>query len=226
MPTRIYYHPASTTSRPLMLFAQEQGLDAQFVLVDLFTGEHMKEPYAQVNPSQLVPALEDGDFRLTESSAILKYLADVTGSPTYPKDLKQRAKVNEMMDWFNTQVCRDMAYGLIYPQIFPGHKREDDAVQAATLAWNKQRARNWLKVLDEKLIGPKNNFLCGDMVTIADYFGASFAALGDVTRSDYSAYPNVTRWLGNMKKLKSWGKVFEAIDGYAASMKDRTFETV
>ena len=36
---------------------------------------------------------------------------------------KERAKVNEMMDWFNTQMCRDMAYGFVYPQIFPGHKR-------------------------------------------------------------------------------------------------------
>jgi glutathione S-transferase len=223
---KIHYHPASTTSRPLMLFAAEEGLDAELVLVDIFTGEHQREPYVQLNPNQLIPTLEDGDFKLTESSAILKYLADKIGSPAYPKDLKQRAKVNEMMDWFNTQVCRDWAYGFIYPQIFPGHKRQDDAAQAATLAWGKERARGWLKVLDEKLLGPNKAFLCGDAVTIADYFGASFVALGEVTRCDYSAYPNVTRWLGNMKRLKSWNKVFEAIDGYAASLKDKPFETI
>ena len=223
---KIHYHPASTTSRPLMLFAAEEGLDAQFVLVDIFTGEHLRDPYGQLNPNHQVPVLEDGDFKMTESSAILKYLADRSGSPAYPKDLKQRAKVNEMMDWFNTQVCRDMAYGLIYPQIFPGHKRQDDAAQAATLAWAKERAKTWLKVLDEKLIGPKKAFLCGDAITIADYFGASFIALGDVTRCDYSAYPNVMRWLGNMKRLKSWNKVFETINGFAASMKDKQFETI
>jgi glutathione S-transferase len=223
---KIYYHPASTTSRPVMLFAAEQGLDAELVLVDIFTGEHQREPYSKLNPNQLVPALEDGDFKLTESSAILKYLADKIGSPTYPKDLKQRAKVNEMMDWFNTQVCRDWAYGFIYPQIFPGHKRPDEATQAATLAWGKERAKGWLKVLDEKLIGPNKAFLCGDSITIADYFGVSFVALGEITRCDYSAYPNVSRWLGNMKRLKSWNKVFEAINGYAASLKDKPFETI
>ena len=223
---KIHYHPASTTSRTVMLFAAEEGLDAEFQLVDLFTGEHMGEPYGKVNPSQLVPTLEDGDFKLTESSAILKYLGDLTNSPAYPKDLKQRARVNELMDWFNTQVCRDMAYGFIYPQIFPGHKREDEAVQAATLAWGKERAGRWLKVLDEKILGPQSKFLTGDKVTIADYFGGVFVALGDVTRCDYSAYPNVTRWLGNMKALKSWKKVNEAIDGYAASMKDKTFVTI
>jgi glutathione S-transferase len=223
---KIHYHPASTTSRPLMLFAADQGLEAQFVLVDILTGEHLGETYAQLNPNHLVPTLEDGDFKLTESSAILKYLADKIGSPAYPKDLKQRAKVNEMMDWINTQVCRDMAYGFIYPQIFPNHKRQDDAAQAATLAWAKERAKTWLKVLDEKLIGPNKAFLCGDAITIADYFGASFIALGDVTRCDYSAYPNVSRWLGNMKRLKSWNKVFETINGFAASMKDKQFETI
>ena len=81
-------------------------------VVDLLTGEHLKEPYAAINPSRLVPVLEDGDFRLTESSAILKYLADKVGSPAYPKDLQKRARVNEMMDWLNTGFYRDFGYGL------------------------------------------------------------------------------------------------------------------
>ena len=36
---------------------------------------------------------------------------------------------------------------------------------------------------------------------------------------DFSPYPNVTRWLGNMKKLKTWGKTFEVIEGFAGSLK-------
>jgi glutathione S-transferase len=221
---KIYYHPASTTSRPLMLFVAENGIKADMQVVDLFTGEHFKEPFVKVNPSRLVPVLEDGDFRLTESSAILKYLADSIQSPAYPKELRARARVNERMDWINTQLCRDFAYGFVYPQIFPGHKRQTDAVQAATLAWNGERARGWLKVLDQDLIGPKNSYLCGDQITIADYFGAEFVALGEALRGDFAAYPNVRRWLGNMKKLKHWAKVHEVINGYAASLKDAKLE--
>lgn len=92
-----------------MLFANESGIKVDFQVVDLFTGEHYKPPFEAVNPNHLVPVLEDGDFRLTESSAILKYLAEKTGSPAYPKDLQQRARVNERMDWINTQLCRDLA---------------------------------------------------------------------------------------------------------------------
>ena len=222
---KIYYHPASTTSRPLMLFAEENGLDVEFKVVDLFTGEHVQPAFGEINPSHLVPVLEDDDFRLTESSAILKYLAEKSGSPAYPKELRQRAKVNEMMDWINTQLCRDFAYGLVYPQIFPAHKRPNDATQAQQLAWGKERAAGWMKVLDEKLLGPKKAYLCGDAITIADYFGAAFVALGDAIGCDYSAYPNIKRWLGKMKSLKSWNRVNEVIDGYAASLKG-PFETV
>jgi len=217
---KIYYHPASTTSRPVILFAAENGINAELQIVDLFTGEHFKQPFEAINPSHLVPVLEDDGFRLTESSAILKYLADKIESPAYPKDLRQRARVNERMDWINTQLCRDLAYGFVYPQVFPTHKRPSAEVQAATLAWGRERAIGWMKVLDEHLIGPKNAYLCGSQITIADYFGASFVTLVELIRSDYAAYPNVGRWLGNMKRLKNWKKVNEAIDGFSASLKD------
>ena len=91
-------------------------------IVDLFTGEQYQSPFEKINPSHQVPVLEDGDFRLTESSAILKYLADKAGSPAYPKDPRQRARVNERMDWFNTGFYRDFSYGFLYPQIFPVHE--------------------------------------------------------------------------------------------------------
>ena len=89
----------------------------------------------------MVPMLEDGDFRLTESSAILKYLADKYDLPSYPKDLKKRAKINEVMDWLNTQFYRDFGYGLIYPQLFPHHKRSSDEAHAGAIAWGQQGAR-------------------------------------------------------------------------------------
>ena len=223
---RLYYHPASTTSRMVQLFALDQGIDLDYKVVDLFTGEHLKPEFARINPNCLVPVLEDGDFRLTESSAILKYLADKAGSPAYPKDLKARARVNEMMDWFNSNIYKDFAYGLIYPQTFPHHKRPSDAVQSGTLEWGKQKTQAWLKILDQSLIGPKKAYLCGDKVTLADYMGAEMIALGGLIRCGYTGYPNVERWMRNMKALKNWAKVHEVIEGFAASLKDKSFVAV
>jgi glutathione S-transferase len=222
---KLYYHPVSTTSRPLMLFAMENNLPIDFQVVDLMKGEHMQAPYADVNPNKLVPVLEDGGFRLTESSAILKYLADKTGSPAYPKDLQARARVNERMDWINTQLCRDLAYGLVYPQIFPHHKRPSDELQKGTLAWAKERAKGWMKVLDQSLLG-RQKYLCGDQITIADYFASSFVSLAEFIRADFSPYPNLKAWYERMKGLKTWNKVHEVFYGFAGSMKDARFEVV
>ena len=223
---KIYYHPVSTTSRTLMLFAAETGLQADFQVVDLFTGEHLQPAYAALNPNCLVPMLEDGDFRLTESSAILKYLAEKTGSPTYPADLRKRAKINEMMDWFNTQFSRDYSYGMIYPQLFPNLRRATDELQAGTIAWGKEKAKGWLTILDDKLIGSTHAYLCGSDLTIADCLGAPIMTLGEVVRCDFSPYPNINRWLNNMKARPSWAKANEAFYGLAGSVKEAAFEAI
>ena len=223
---KLYYHPASTTSRPIMLFAAEQGADIDFQVVDLFTGEHFKDEYTGINPNRMVPVLEDGDFRLTESSAILKYLAEKLKSPTYPSDLKARARVNERMDWINTQLSRDLAYNLVYPQILPTHKRGSEEAQSGTLAWGGERAKRWLQVLDQHFLGSKNRFIAGNEMTIADYFAAPFVCLGEAVRCDYSQFPNVQRWMSEMKKLPSWRKVNEVFDGFAASLKDSKFVSI
>ncbi len=216
---KLYYHPASTTSRPLMLFAAENGIKMDMQVVDLFTGEHYQPPFAEgINPNRQVPVLEDDDFRLTESATILKYLAVKTKSPLYPEGLKERARVNERIDWINTQLNRDLCYGLVYPQAFPHHKRPSDEHQKGTLSWAKERAAGWLKVLNDHIIG-KNEYLCGNQITLADYYGASFVATSSIIGSDLAAYPNIKRWLGNMKKLKSWAKTWEVVDGFAGSLK-------
>lgn len=80
-----------------MLFAAESGIPIDMQVVDLFTGEHDNPSLETINPNHLVPVLEEGGFRLTESAAILEYLADEAGSPLYPKDLQGRARVNERM---------------------------------------------------------------------------------------------------------------------------------
>jgi glutathione S-transferase len=223
---KLYMHPVSMTSRPVRLFIAENNIDVTEQVVDLFSGEHYKEPFQAINPNRMVPVLEDGDFRLTESSAILKYLADKIDSPAYPKDLKKRAKVNEVMDWLNTNFYRDYAYGFIYPQVFPHHKRQTDEIHAATIEWGKERAERWLALLDQHWIGPNKPYLTGDQITIADYFGSGLVTLGEVIRCDFSAYPNITRWLNNVKKLKNWPKVNEVFYGLCESVKQQQFVAI
>ena len=206
---KLYADPISTTCRPVMLLIEESGAEVEMQFVDLFKGAHMQPEYGAINPSRAVPALQDEDFLLSESSAILKYLADRIDSPAYPKDLKKRARINAIMDWFNTGLYRDFGYGFVYPQIFPKFKHEHEIAQTATLNAARERAKNWLTILDKDLIGPNNKFLTGDEITIADYFGVGILSIADIIRCDLSPWPNVQRWLKNMRALPSWDKVHQ-----------------
>jgi glutathione S-transferase len=209
-----------------VLFAADNGIPLEYQVVDLMTGEHMKPPYTAINPSQLVPVLEDGDFRLTESSAILKYLADKIDSPAYPKDLRKRARVNETMDWLNTGFYRDFGYGLVYPQIFPHHKRRSDEGHAAAVEWGKEKTKFWLNVLDQHLLGSGRKYLCGDDITIADYLGAGMVSIGETIHCDFSRYPNLARWFDAMKGRPNWAKANEVFYGMVGALKDKAFEAV
>jgi glutathione S-transferase len=221
---KLYYHPVSTTSRPIMAFAADHPLDLEFQVVDLMTGEHLQPAYTDINPSQQVPMLDDDGFRLTECSAILKYLADKCESPAYPKNLQHRARVNEMMDWFNTGLSRELGYGVVYPQVLPHYRRPDPAVQSGHLEWGCEKARRWLAILDDRILGGGRQWVAGDTMTLADYLGAGILTLGEVIRLDYAGYPNIQRWLKSIKDRPTWRQTNEAFYTYfVAPYKDGEF---
>lgn len=223
---KLYYHPASTTSRIITLFAAEEGIDLERQVVDILAGEHLKPEYKAINPNALVPVLDDDGFVLTESGAIIRYLANKTNSAAYPTDIKKRARVDEAMEWFYSNYYKDHGYGLVYPQLFPHHRRPDEAAHAGAVAWGKEKAQHWLRILDKDMIGLNREYLCGDTVTLADYVGAELVTLGELVHCKYADYPNVCRWIGNMKALEHWAPEHEVFEGFAASLKDKQFVSI
>jgi len=222
---KLYYHPVSTTCRPIMLLAAAEKIEIDYQLVDLFTGENYQPAFTSINPNQAVPFLVDTDFQLAESSAILKYLADKVHAPSYPTEPCARARVNERMDWFNTGLYRDLGYGLVYPQVLDSHRKGDDQAHRQHLDWSRAKAKHWLEILDRHLLGGNSRFVCGDTPTLADFMGACYVSLGDVIRLDYSAYPNITSWLANVKALPYWNSTQEAFySHFVGGFKDRAFE--
>lgn len=222
---KLHFHPVSTASRPVLFFCADANISYEPVVVDLMTGAHHAEPFKSLNPAGLVPVLEDGDFVLSESSSILQYLADKVDSAAYPKDLKKRARVNERMDWFNSNFYRELGYHLAYPQLFPQHARTPEAAQTATVAWGRDKTEQMLGVLDRHFIG-SHKYLAGDELTIADYFGSQILAVGDLIGMKLDRFPNVNRWMTSMRERPNWKKVNEATDGYAASLKGKSFVTI
>ena len=223
---KLYILDVSNTSRPVRALVAENKLPVEEVILDFYKGEHASPPYTDLNPNGLVPTLDDDGFILTESSTIMKYLADKFDLPVYPKGLKERARVNEMMDWFNTGFYRDYAYNVVYPQIYPHHKRPDDATQKGTIEWGKGQTQKWLKILNDHWLGKSNTFLCGSQMTIADIFGYSLLSAGMVTRDEFKNFPNVDRWIKEVEKLPSWPKVNAGLAGFRDYVKDQQFVNV
>ncbi len=216
----LYAHPLSTTSRAILLFEAESDLHVDLRTVDLSSGEHLRERFLSINPNGLLPVLVDGKVRLTDSSAILRHLANRTGSSAYPSDL--RARVDEVMDWINANLYPRFGYDVVYPQLFPQHRRSDEA-HVALLQRGLEKSRHWLGILDRSLIGPDQACLCGNRITIADYLGSSLLAMGEAIGCDFSDYPNIRRWLATMRRLKGWPRVFAAFDGLVASPQEKSF---
>jgi len=192
----LYANPILTTARPVLLFVAENDLD-----------------FVSVIPSGLVPALIDGELRLTRTPAILKYLADLIHSPAYPADLSRRARVNERMDWLSANFHRSFGCDPVYPQVFPqSHAVNGDARLG-------EGACDWLRALDDRTTA---EFLCGEKITIADYLGAAYVCAGEALGCSFADYPNIGRWLANMRRLKSWSSVFGTADFIAPPPCDGT----
>jgi glutathione S-transferase len=214
---KLYTFAASTTCRPIMFFAADAGIKLEYEHIDLTAGVQYQPQFAAVNPNCHVPVLEDGSFRLTESSAILKYLADSVNSPAYPKDLKARARVNEMMDWFNTGFYNAFGYGVVYPQVLDHMKLPDEKAQKIAIAAAKTHAEQYFKVLDGWL--SKDPYVCGKDITIADYFGSGLLSLGEVVGCTLEAYPNVRKWYDRMQSRPNWQVTNGAVFQWAQAVK-------
>lgn len=214
---KLYCDPISTTSRPVLMFIADQGLDVEIVKVDLMAGGHQDPDYLALNPNGIVPFLVDGGFRIGESTAILKYLAIRTHSTAYPESLRAQLKVDEAMAWFATQFHEYFCTMVCYPHMGVPHGMS--ATQYSDLiAYGCEHAPRWLKVLDEHMLAGRP-YVCGDQISLADYLGLSFVLLGDLADYDFTPYPNIVAWIGRMRARPSYVPTYAAFETMAAFLR-------
>ena len=76
-------------------------LDQPYELVelDMYAGEHKKEPFLTLNPFGQMPALTDGDYTIADSHACLVYVARKydPSNQWLPADAEGEAKVAEWL---------------------------------------------------------------------------------------------------------------------------------
>jgi glutathione S-transferase len=84
----------------------EKGLPFEIRTVDLIAGEQHKPGYTGLSVTRRVPTLVDGDFKLSESSAICEYLEEAFPPPRYPNvypaNIRERAIARQVQAWLRS----------------------------------------------------------------------------------------------------------------------------
>ncbi len=98
---KLYYHPYSNNCRRVIAVIRHLGINVELQAVDFETGEHQSDAFLKLNPNGKVPVLEAGDFALSESNAIMAYLASEPDNDLWPKDNRRY----DIMRWFNWEAA-------------------------------------------------------------------------------------------------------------------------
>lgn len=104
---RLYVDHLYTSPYAMSVFVtlREKGLAFDTVTLDLDAAQQHAADFAQLSLTQRVPTLLEGDFALSESSAITEYLEQAYPEvPVYPADPKQRARARQVQAWLRSDL--------------------------------------------------------------------------------------------------------------------------
>ena len=190
MTTTLYYSPASCAMASRITL-EELGVSYALRLFNSRNGETRTETYRAIHPMQKVPVLDDGDFRLTETVAILTYLADRYDAreALLPReDVHARARVLEGL--------ARMSSGLhpVYRRLF---RPEDFSKDQGNWSEARNQAfvelRRWLALLDDSV--DEEGFLVGGRHSLADILALVYFTwtVRPVVREEIPPLPGLAR---------------------------------
>lgn len=181
---------SSINVRKVVLCAQVLGLELPRTDAGLAHGVVNTPEYRANNPNGLVPLLQDGDFTLWESNAIVRYLCARYGAgenPLYPVDLAQRFNAERWMDWQQTTL--NPAGSAAFRQWFrtPAERRSAEAIAQSVAA-----TEPLLALLDAHLA--RQPFMAGNALTMADIPIACEVHRWWGLPQPRPAWPHLERW--------------------------------
>lgn len=187
---KIYYHPLSFPSLGPVFTAEATGLFYEKTVVDLMTKQHKTADYLAISPYGKIPGLTDGDFKMAESAAIMRYIARREKSELYPSDSKRQAKIDQWMDSVNHHIRGPVGQVQFNRVVAPlmGANVDEGSIKTGL-----KLLENNLPLIETQL--SETPFLCGEAMSLADI--ALLAALEPVkmAKIDMTPYPALSAWL-------------------------------
>lgn len=200
---KLHVFPPSPRALKVLALARHLDHDFEIVIVDLFKGEQRAPGYASLNPNMRMPVLEDGDYTLWESNAILQYLAaKKPESGLWPADIRGQADVARWCNWESahwspgvTPIAFERVVKKLAGRGDPDPKEVERGLAAlATLG----------EVLNGHLRGKR--WLLGDRLTVADFAVATGMAFSAAAQFPLEKFPELTRWYDAFRVLPAWQK--------------------
>lgn len=169
----------------------ELGAEFEFIPVNLMAGEARRPEFLRLNPAAKLPVLVDGDMVLTESAAIVMYLAEkYPAKGLMPTDLKERAQAYRWTLFAVTELEQPLWRITKHTFLYPEDKRLPEDV---TLA--REEFKAMAAVLERHMDG--RQFIVGDKMSIADCVTAYVMDWGnEVDLID--GFPNLKAYLARM----------------------------
>jgi glutathione S-transferase len=154
---------APTRSIRVRWTLQELGVPFDAISVNLLSGEHKKPEFLAMNPAGKIPVLVDGDMVLTESIAIVVYLADKYPEKGFmPADRGARAQVMRWLLFATTELEQPLWRIARHSFLYPENKR-----LPADIALAREELAAMAAVLECHMVG--REFVVGDSVSVADF---------------------------------------------------------
>lgn len=208
---KIYGADLSSPANKVRFVANYLGIKYEYVVVKLREGEHQKPEFLKVNPIGKIPAIDDEGFFLFESNAICRYLADKINSPVYPKGLKERALVDEWLDFGSMHISASVSK-VVYNRIFAPLRKVE--VDERSIKEGLEFLARFLPIVDKQLA--VNKYVVGKEITLADFNILAGLDPVEAAQIDISSYPNIVRWRTELKKQDFYTKCYKE---YGESLK-------
>ena len=204
----LYGSSMSPFVRKVLAFAGEKVMNLD--LQSFGTFAEPKPEYLEASPFRKMPALRDGDYSLSDSSAIVQYLEALRPDPALiPADAKQRGKViwfDEFADTILVACGAKIFFNLIVAPRFLGMPGDPEAAKQAEL-------NDLPPILDylEKVAPDDGGYLVGDKLTLADIAVASpFANFRHTsTRVCPDKYPRTVAYVDRILSRQSFAPWIE-----------------
>ena len=202
---KIWGRNTSSNVQKAMWAIGELGLAHERIDVGGAFGKNREPAYLAMNPNGLVPTLQDGDYLLWESNAIVRYLARIHGKGTLePSDLKAYGLANQWMDWQLSVVGPAIFasfWGLIRT---PAEKRD-----MAAITTSQKNTTEAMAMLDAQLA--RTAYVAGDSFSMGDIPVGVMAYRFRQLCPERPNMPHLERWYASLQQRKAFKDHVEAI---------------